>query len=132
MHKAINRFFIIIAVTLLITGNLAAQQFCRTTARQNFTSSKPISDNPGIKWKFKTTGRYMLHPLFFNGMILTGSCDSNLYALNKTDGTVIWKFKTNGAIRSSVAVDNNTVFFISADGVFYALDVSANGSIKDI
>jgi outer membrane protein assembly factor BamB len=122
MHKAINRFFII-AVTLLITGKLAAQQFCRTTARQNYTSSKPISDNPGVKWKFKTNGQVYASPIVFNNMIITGCCDSNLYALNKTDGTVVWKFKTNGAIRSSVAVDNNTIFFISADGIFYALDV---------
>jgi outer membrane protein assembly factor BamB len=126
MHKAINKFFII-AITLFITGKLTAQQFC--TALHIFNSSKPISYNRGIKWKFKTNGQVYASPIVFNNMILTGSCDSNLYALNKTDGTVVWKFKTNGPIRSSVAIDSNTVFFISADGIFYALDVTA-GSLK--
>ena len=128
MRKTIDRIFLI-ATALVITGRLTAQQFCRTADRQNFTSSKAVSDNPNVKWKFKTNGQVYASPILFNNMIIAGSCDSNLYALNKTDGTVIWKFKTNGPIRSSVAVDNNAVFFISADGIFYALEVT-NGKVK--
>src|SRR5678809_350003 len=105
MHKTIDRISLM-AMALVITGKVAAQQFCRTADRQNFTSSKAISDNPNVKWKFKTHGQVYASPILFNNMIIAGSCDSNLYALHKTDGTVIWKFKTNGPIRSSVAVDD--------------------------
>ena len=121
--------FFTIAFISIIAGNLSAQQFCRTATRQNFTSSKQISDNPAIKWKFKTNGQVYSSPVLFDDKIITGSCDSNLYALNKTGGSVIWKFKTGGEIRSSAAIENNTVFFISTDGIFYALDVKTGKQI---
>lgn len=124
MNRIISKYLAIIIV-LIATNKLFAQQFCRTPDRQNFTSSKQTPDNPTIKWKFKTNGQVYSSPVVYKNMLITGSCDSNLYALNKTDGAVVWKFKTGGEVRSSVAIDNGTVFFISTDGIFYALDVQS-------
>ena len=102
-----------------------SQQFCRTADRRNFTSAKEISANPNIKWRFKTNGEVYSSPVLYNNILITGSCDSNLYALNNSDGMLLWKFKAGGEIRSSVAIESNTVFFISTDGIFYALDISS-------
>jgi outer membrane protein assembly factor BamB len=68
-----------------------AQEFCRTADRHNFTSTKQVSDNPAIKWKFKTNGNVFSSPILYNNILLTGSCDSNLYALKNTDGKLLWR-----------------------------------------
>lgn len=124
MNKSLIRCMAVLSALLLL-NHIHAQQFCRTPDRKNFTSAKPVSNTPAVKWKFKTSGHVFASPVLSGNMLITGSCDSNLYALNKTNGAVIWKFKTGGEIRSSVAIDNNMVFFISSDGIFYALDAAS-------
>jgi outer membrane protein assembly factor BamB len=79
-----------------------------------------------------------------NNVVFFGSYDGNFYALNAKDGSIVWTFKTEGekpfpskeieekmgtigAYRydtwtSSPAIKNNTVYFGSGDGNFYALD----------
>jgi outer membrane protein assembly factor BamB len=82
-----------------------------------------------------------------DGQVFFGSHDGNFYALNARNGELNWVFKTKGEKQfppksvwqklelsdstdpyrwdtwlSSPAVKNNTVFFGSGDGNFYALD----------
>lgn len=63
-----------------------------------------------------------------DGTVYIGSFDSYLYALNPLTGETQWKFKTGDHIYSSVAVAENensgttTIYFGSADGIFYALN----------
>jgi outer membrane protein assembly factor BamB len=121
--------YIVFLPAMFLTGRLCSQQFCRTADRHNFTSTQQIPDSPNTKWRFKTGGLVIASPVLYNNTILTGSCDSNLYALNNSDGKLLWKFRAGGEIRSSVAIDNNTVFFIGTDGIFYALDVNS-GKLK--
>lgn len=117
-------------VTVILTGYTAmGQQFCRTADRANYTSTQPVSSTPSLKWKFKTEGQIFASPVLSGNFLITGSSDSYLYALNKTDGTIAWKFKSGGEIRSSVAVDQNSVYFMCRDGLFYAVDV-LTGKLK--
>jgi outer membrane protein assembly factor BamB len=101
---------------------LRAQHLARSLDRQNYTTESNISLNPALKWKFKTKGKLFSSPIIWEDIVFVGSCDSNLYALNKTSGNILWKYKTAGEIRSTVAVDARTVYFLSADGYCYALD----------
>ena len=101
---------------------LRAQQMARSLDRQNYIAQSNISLNPALKWKFKTNGRLFSSPIIWEDIVFVGSCDSNLYALNKTSGNILWKYKTAGEIRSTVAVDAGVVYFLSADGYFYALE----------
>lgn len=55
------------------------------------------------------------------GVVLIGSYDFNLYALNVTDGSLVWKFATHGGIVSRPVSDGRMVFFGSEDGHVYAL-----------
>ena len=120
-----HRFILSFLLIIVLSHEAFSQEFCRTPDRKNFTSTKAIPSNVNLKWRFKTNGEIYASPVLYNNMLITGSCDSNLYALNNTDGSIVWKFKTGGAIRSSVAIDNNTIFFISSDGIFYALDAQS-------
>lgn len=74
------------------------------------------------KWKFKTGGKVFSSPAVINNIILIGSEDKNLYAVDIKTGTQKWKFKTGGAVHSSPAVYDNTIYFGSFDGYYYALD----------
>lgn len=123
MFKTFAIYFTII-ITSVTTGTAYAQQFCRTADRKNFTSSKQVADHPSVKWKFKTNGKIFSSPVLVKNMLITGSCDSTLYALDKTTGSLVWKFRSGGEIRSSIAAEGNKIFFISTDGVFYALDAN--------
>ncbi len=123
MKQLVNTYFISLAIVFSAVQNIYGQQFCRTADRQNFTSTKDLSANAKIKWRFQTAGQVVSSPVVFENMLLAGSFDKHLYAVDKNTGKQIWKFETGAQIKSSVAVDNNLVFFISGDGIFYALEV---------
>lgn len=115
-----------IIILLFVVGGLfplRGQHLARGLDRQNNTSFSAISSKPLLKWKFQTKGKLFSSPVICGDIVFIGSCDSNLYALNKTSGNILWKYKTGGEIRSTVAVEASIVYFLSADGYLYALDV---------
>lgn len=106
-----------------------SQQFCNGISRRNVFTSAPVNNNLSAKWKKKTNGKILASPVLYHQTLLTGSCDSNLYALHAINGKVLWKFKTGGEIRSSVAVDAGVCYFIATDGILYAVNVET-GKLK--
>lgn len=76
-------------------------------------------------WRFQTDGRVYSSPVIVDDMLIVGSGDSCLYALNKSDGNVTWKYKTGGAVHSTPAVKDGAVFFSSSDGVLHAVDYNS-------
>ncbi|MDR2276111.1 MAG: PQQ-binding-like beta-propeller repeat protein [Sphingobacterium sp.] len=121
-----RRYYCCYIVLLLnVISNLSqlyGQQLARTSDRQNYISSAQIRLHPAVKWKFQTKGQIFTSPIVFKDKVIVGSCDSNLYALDKINGKVIWKFKTKGEIRSTVAIDSNLLYFMCSDGHLYALN----------
>jgi outer membrane protein assembly factor BamB len=85
-------------------------------------SSAPLTDQPNVKWKFKTGGVLQSSASISDGKVYFGSGDGSLYALDEKTGSLVWTFKTGGAIHSTPAIDNGVVYFGSYDGVFYALN----------
>lgn len=83
------------------------------------------------KWTFKTEDEVRCNPAVYREMVFIGSYDSNVYAINQTDGSFIWKYATHGGIASSPVIDesNRLVMFGSEDNTFYALDYR-NGRIN--
>lgn len=78
-----------------------------------------------VKWKFKTNGKIFSSPAVAGGVAYIGSEDSNVYAVDTTDGSERWRFHTKGPVSSSPAVWNGKVYFLSFDGSFYALDAGS-------
>src|SRR2546422_11762640 len=58
-------------------------------------------------------------------MVLAGSNDHYLYALNATSGVRLWRYLTSAPIWSSPAVADGRVFFGSNDYNVYALGAVA-------
>jgi eukaryotic-like serine/threonine-protein kinase len=83
----------------------------------------------GVKWKFHTPGQVLSSPAVAGDTVYVGSTDHNLYAIDRSAGTLKWKFKTGSRVTSSPAVTAGLVFFASFDGVFYAVD-AASGKMR--
>ena len=84
-----------------------------------------------LRWQFITEGPIRLAPALHGGLVLAGSDDGFLYALDARTGKLAWKYRAaasdkrlpgNGRmismwpIRCGIAVDDNQVFF--AAGLF--------------
>lgn len=76
-----------------------------------------------LAWKFRTGGIIFSSPVVCKDMILFGSCDHHLYALD-FHGKKKWKFRTGGEVYSSLVVDHDKarIYFGSEDCYFYCLD----------
>ncbi|WP_160711182.1 PQQ-binding-like beta-propeller repeat protein [Chitinophaga solisilvae] len=114
------------AVLLLLAAPAAvAQQLGHTASRANHFNSPDLPDSPAVKWKFRTMGKVVSSPVIHKNILLTGSADSCMYALDKHSGRQLWKFRSGGEITSSVACDSTALYFLSTDGYLYALEIQS-------
>ncbi len=76
------------------------------------------------RWVFKTEDEIRCTPTAIKDIAFVGSYDSNVWALNLENGSLLWKYPTKAGIASSPVIDetNRMVMFGSEDNSFYALD----------
>jgi eukaryotic-like serine/threonine-protein kinase len=77
---------------------------------------------PKAVWTFATAGPVHGSPIWVDGMVVVGSGDGNLYAIDGASGTVRWKFTTRGAVDGPAAYASGNLVFESRDGNLYAVD----------
>jgi len=127
-----------LAMALHVTGAPAATKPCDSSARASFRAGPAhtgvfCSDAPaklaGLRWTFDAHGPVRSTPVIASGLVLVGSGDGNLYALDAETGREAWKLTTGGPVDSSPAVARCTVFFASRDRKVYAADVRS-GRLK--
>jgi eukaryotic-like serine/threonine-protein kinase len=75
-----------------------------------------------IKWKFHAKRAVTSSPCEANDLIVFGSVDALLYAVDTKSGWAVWRFRSNHAIISSPAFNQGLVVFGSADNRIYAVD----------
>ena len=80
-------------------------------------SVAPVTQISGLKWKFKTEGQIFASPAISDGVVVIGSWDGNLYAVEMASGNEMWRFQTEGAIHASAVIAYGTVFFGSLERV---------------
>lgn len=66
-------------------------------------------------WTFQCEDEIRGSPVYYEGMVLVGSYDHNLYALSASDGKMRWKYPTEGAIVGRPAVYDGDVYVGSED-----------------
>lgn len=75
------------------------------------------------KWKRSTKRAVMSSSIIVEGLVVFGSTDASVYALEVSSGWPAWKTRTQKAIVSSPSNDERRVFIGSADGNLYAFDI---------
>lgn len=76
-------------------------------------SDKPVTD----PWDLVRSS-----PLLVGDMVVFGSSDGHVYALNRSTGKREWAYRTGGEVHSSPALAGELIVVGSWDGVVYALN----------
>ena len=85
--------------------------------------------NGAFRWKVLSNGEVNAPPTYCDNMILVGSKDKNLYAIN-IHGRVKWKTNLHGSILSKPICRDGKLFVTTYSSRLYALD-PRNGSVID-
>ncbi len=88
-----------------------------------FKPTNPIIQTEGIKpiWKFECEDEIRGSPTIMKEMVLVGSYDNNLYALNSSKGEFCWKYATDGGIVGRPAVFEDIIYIGSEDRRVHAI-----------
>ena len=79
-------------------------------------------------WTYKTDGEIKSSPTLAADLVLIGSYDTHLYALDSRTGKVRWKLQTNGPVHATPSVYNGVVYITGCDEHFRALRL-ATGAV---
>jgi serine/threonine-protein kinase len=93
----------------------------------NAVSSRPVAAGRLTitdEWSVPTGGNVFSSPATADNLVVVGSDDETVYALDAASGSIRWTRATGGPVRSSPAVADGAVFVGSNDGKLYALDLA--------
>lgn len=100
----------LIAGEAIYVGNEAGDFYC-------------IDFRGNIKWRHKAKRAITSSPEITDNLVLFGSLDSHLYALEAKSGWLTWRFRMGKGSISTPFVKDNLVFTGSVDGNIYCIDV---------
>lgn len=80
-------------------------------------------DTGSKSWTFKTEELLHSSPALDDNILVVGSDDGTVYALNAETGKLVWKYKTGACIYATPVIKNGVVFIGSFDTYLYALDL---------
>lgn len=97
-----------------------------------------ITEGPGpekgeLIWSYQTNGQVYSSPSFYEGGMLIGSDDGNMYCFDPDSGDVRWKFRTDGEVQSTAYIDGRRAYFGSFDRNLYCIGMPGpEGGIPDL
>jgi outer membrane protein assembly factor BamB len=78
-----------------------------------------------LAWGWEGWDYLLASPTLAGGVVLAGTGDGFLNAIELERGEVRWRFRTGGRIRSAPAVHDGVVYVAAGDGVVYGLTLAA-------
>jgi outer membrane protein assembly factor BamB len=91
------------------------------------TGDYPVSGLPalgGVRWTFATKGPVRSSPVVADGVLVVGSDDGHVYALDPATGAERWRFATGAPVQASATIAGGRVFIGSQSGWLHALDLA--------
>jgi outer membrane protein assembly factor BamB len=118
----------IVSSPLLHNGILVAATYDSWIKGTSFTGKNFLFgiDTDGGKqiWGYEIPGDVFSSPCLIDDMIIVvGSINNAVYALEGYSGNIRWKFETGGEVWSSPSYNGNEIFIGSDDGFVYCLDI---------
>ena len=77
-----------------------------------------------LRWRHATGDAIVSSPVVAGDLVIVGSADHAVYAVDRQSGAQRWKFSTGGRVSSSPAVADGMVYVLSYDGRLHALDLA--------
>lgn len=86
-----------------------------------------VATGPEMAWPWghESGDVYTSSPAVANELVVFGSGDGHVYAVDARTGRRRWRARTGGRVRSSPAIADGMVFTGSADGRVYAFDLAS-------
>jgi outer membrane protein assembly factor BamB len=84
-----------------------------------------------VVWQ-QQLGGVLGSPVVFEGMVVVGSVDRTVRALDADDGEVRWTFSADAAMAATPAISEDTVFAGSEDGSLYAIELESGNRVWDV
>jgi outer membrane protein assembly factor BamB len=88
-----------------------------------------------IDWKFEPAKRrepFFASPALTDNLVIVGSRNKRVYALDRKTGTEVWNFATRDRVDSSPVIVGKRVFVGSSDGNLYVLDLEKGTELQRI
>ncbi len=111
-----------LASTGIASSGAGAPAMFRVDAAHSGVYSSAAPSLKSVQWRFHAGAAMISSPVVSDGAVYAGSNDGELYAVRRSNGTLLWRSSTRGAVTSSPAFSNGAVYFASADGYVYAVD----------
>ncbi|MEY4939238.1 MAG: hypothetical protein RIQ93_973 [Verrucomicrobiota bacterium] len=108
-------------------GTFGSMAFCG-----NYANQTVAFDVPGgkIAWVYEDRALpFFSSPAVNERLVLIGSRDKHLHAIQRASGEVAWKFSTGGRVEGSPIVFSDGVVFGSSDGRLYSASLDAGAEI---
>ncbi len=90
---------------------------------------------PAIAWTFEATQKaqaYYSSAAVTDSLVIIGSRDKLVHALDRKTGKEVWNFPTRGRVDSSPVIAGSRVYIGSLDGNLYVLDLATGKEIQKI
>ena len=108
-------------------GTFGTMAFCGNYANQTVAFDVPAGK---VAWTYEDRPMpFFSSPAVNERLVLIGSRDKNLHAIQRATGQVAWKFKTGGRVEGSPIVFTDGVLFGSADGRLYAASLDTGAEL---
>jgi outer membrane protein assembly factor BamB len=109
---------------------VASSMFRGDAARSGvLPEASPPRALPRVRWSFPTGDRVVSSPVWHQGLVIVGSDDGNVYAVEAASGRQRWMHRTGGPVPSTPAVHDGVVYVTSYDGRLHALR-AADGALR--
>lgn len=132
MNKRITRLI----VPMVIVGLISCQQsvqaqnwpIFRGDQQLQGVAAVPFDSSPKLLWSLKPGDGIKAAPVVSDGIMVVGSDNGFLYALNEA-GKKLWEFNTENAVEAPALILNGTVYIGNLYGDLFALDLKT-GELK--
>jgi len=124
MMKAVSVFFVLLLVSCAMAQDWRMFGY---DAENTASTSARLADELSLLWTYETAGPLDQPAVVGGGLVVFGSQDTKVYALDEATGALLWRYDCAG-MPMGAAISGGMVYITTYDGEIYAVD-KENGEL---